>query len=255
MKSGTSRVAILLLSLLLAQQPIEGQDNRLSAKLSDSLPVLTGKSLILPALLIGYGFAQFSIDGIRDLDVKVREKVVNASFTHCHLDDYLQFAPAAAVYGLNLAGVQGRHNFAERTIILGTSLAIMTATVHGIKYMSRIQRPDHTSFNAFPSGHTATAFACADFLFHEYRDVSVWYGVAGYAVATATGFLRIYNNRHWLTDVVAGAGFGILSNQIALWMFPKVRHWVNNSLHMNISVVPFVSVTNQPGMIPFIEKY
>ena len=47
-------------------------------------------------------------------------------------------------------------------------------------------------------------------MWQEYKDVSVWYGISGYIVATGTGFFRIYNNKHWLTDVAAGAGIGIL---------------------------------------------
>ena len=30
----------------------------------------------------------------------------------------------------------------------------------------------------------------------------------------------MYNNRHWLTDVAAGAGIGILSTKIAYWLYP-----------------------------------
>lgn len=44
-----------------------------------------------------------------------------------------------------------------------------------------------------------------------------WYGVSGYVVATGVGFMRMYNGRHWLHDVVAGAGVGILSARIGEW--------------------------------------
>jgi membrane-associated phospholipid phosphatase len=62
----------------------------------------------------------------------------------------------------------------------------------------------------------------AEFLYQEYKDKSIWYGIAGYAVATGTGLFRIYNNRHWLTDVAAGAGIGILSTKIAYWVQPYI---------------------------------
>ena len=58
----------------------------------------------------------------------------------------------------------------------------------------------------------------------EYKDVSPWYGIAGYAMATATGMLRMYNDKHWMSDVVAGAGVGIASTRLAYWLYPKVKH-------------------------------
>ncbi|MEG2554845.1 MAG: phosphatase PAP2 family protein [Odoribacter sp.] len=47
--------------------------------------------------------------------------------------------------------------------------------------------------------------------------------VAAYVVATGTGLFRMYNNRHWCTDVLAGAGIGILSTRIAYWSYPLMQ--------------------------------
>ena len=44
---------------------------------------------------------------------------------------------------------------------------------------------------------------------------SPWYSVAGYGVATATGVMRVLNNRHWISDVLSGAGIGIMSTELA----------------------------------------
>jgi len=63
----------------------------------------------------------------------------------------------------------------------------------------------------------------------EYKDVSPWYGIAGYAVATTTGLLRMYNNKHWFNDVVAGAGFGIAGTRLAYWLYPKIQHAFGSS--------------------------
>ena len=45
----------------------------------------------------------------------------------------------------------------------------------------------------------------------EYRETSPWISVGGYLCATATGFFRVANNRHWASDVLIGAGIGIAS--------------------------------------------
>ena len=63
----------------------------------------------------------------------------------------------------------------------------------------------------------------AELLYQEYKNVSPWYGISGYVVAATTGVLRIQNNRHWLTDIAAGAGIGILSAKTAYWLFPVIN--------------------------------
>ena len=128
-----------------------------------------------------------------------------------------------------MVGIKGKHNFKERTIILGTSYLIMSASVLSLKSITKVERPDGSAFNSFPSGHTATAFASAEFLWQEYKDVSIWYGITGYLVAAGTGAFRIYNDKHWLTDVVAGAGIGILSTKVAYWMFPYINKHIFKS--------------------------
>lgn len=71
---------------------------------------------------------------------------------------------------------------------------------------------DNSAPTTFPSGHTAgTAFLAATFLDEQYRHVSKWISVGGYVIATSVGVSRILNNRHWISDVLAGAGIGMLS--------------------------------------------
>ena len=77
-----------------------------------------------------------------------------------------------------------------------------------------VERPSSFSF---PSGHTATAFMGATLLAHEYGHKSVWIPIAGYSVATATGVLRILNNKHYASDVLVGAAIGIVSAELAYW--------------------------------------
>ena len=141
-----------------------------------------------------------------------------------HLDNYLQFGPTVAVYALNAAGIHGRDNFKDRTIILLMANAFANGTVFSVKSWSHELRPDGSDYQSFPSGHTAEAFAGAEFMRMEYKDVSPWYGVAGYAMATATGLLRMYNDKHWMSDVIGGAGVGIASTRLAYWLYPKVQH-------------------------------
>ena len=82
----------------------------------------------------------------------------------------------------------------------------------------------------------------AELLRREYWNVSPWIGIAGYAVAAETGFFRIYNNRHWLTDVLAGAGVGILSVQAAYWLYPAIsKTFFHKQYLKNTLISPYMS--------------
>lgn len=179
-------------------------------------------SLIAPAVTIAYGCISLESAALRQVDREVQSflQYRNRPFRG---DDYLQYLPVAAVYGLNLAGVKGKNRLLDRTIILGMSTLLTVATVKGGKQLTQRLRPDGHAANSFPSGHTATAFMGATFLWMEYKDTHLWYGIAGYALATGTGILRVYNNRHWLSDVVMGAGIGILNTRLAYWMYPAIQ--------------------------------
>jgi membrane-associated phospholipid phosphatase len=173
---------------------------------------------------------------------QLKEEVAEHIAKKTTIDDFSQYAPAASVYALNALGMKGKNNLRDRSVLLLTSYVIMTTTVLSLKSISKIERPDGSSNNSFPSGHTATAFVGAEFLWQEYKDKSIWYGIAGYAVATGTGLFRIYNNRHWLTDVAAGAGIGILSTKIAYWINPYITKKLFHSSTENKStslIVPF----------------
>ncbi|HBN6703600.1 TPA: phosphatase PAP2 family protein [Elizabethkingia anophelis] len=137
-------------------------------------------------------------------------------------DDYLQYAPAVTVYGLKLAGVKGRNNIGRASLSYATSLAIMAILVNSIKYTAKVERPDGSTRNSFPSGHSALAFTNAAFLDKEYGLVNPAYSIAGYSAATFTGLGRALNNRHWLPDILAGAGIGILSTELGYFFIDKI---------------------------------
>lgn len=180
------------------------------------------KQLIIPTALVTYGIIGQGNNGIRDLNFNIRSQVL-ANSNRIGIDDYIQYLPAATNFGLSAIGVEGKHNFKDKLIITATAALIMGTVVTTTKYTVKEVRPDGSAANSFPSGHTANAFMGAELLYQEYKDVSPWYGISGYVVAASTGILRIQNNRHWLTDVAAGAGIGILSAKAAYWLFPLVN--------------------------------
>ena len=159
-----------------------------------------------------------------------------------HYDDYLQYAPAVVMLGLKGFGVESRSSWGRMLVSDAFSVAIMASVVNTIKYTAHVRRPDKSNYKSFPSGHTATAFMAAMMMHKEYGDRSPWYSIsaftvatafmaatmlhkeygprspwysiAGYSMATVTGVSRMLNNKHWFSDVLVGAGIGILSVEL-----------------------------------------
>ena len=198
------------------------------------------RSFILPAAMISYGFISHGNEQLKSLDSKTGLEIKEDHPTRVtKIDNYLQFSPAVAVYALNAFGIKGKNNLRDRSMLYGISSALMVTTVFSIKKLSDIERPDGSDNKSFPSGHTANAFASAEFMRQEYKDVSPWYGVAGYAAAAATGVLRVYNNKHWISDVITGAGIGIMSTKVAYWIYPAIKKRIFKDKAVSTMVMPF----------------
>lgn len=151
-------------------------------------------------------------------DHAIRDRVMNGMpGFHTSVDDYIRYAPLATQVAMSLGGVQGRSKNRWQVLVTDAmAVAMMATVVNGMKYSIGRTRPNGAE-GSFPSGHTATAFMGATLLTHEYGHKSVWIPIAGYSVATATGVMRILNNRHYASDVLVGAAIGILSAELAYW--------------------------------------
>lgn len=229
-------------------------DTTIVAQLQDStalkvreprLLVLAKRSAV-PLTLVGLGLTHMDDEGLFEGSRGLR-RVVRRHYPDfaTRLDDYTYHAPVAMAVGLNLIGVRGEHHFTEQAILLGMTHLLNRTITNTLKDVTEIRRPDglSPSRDAFPSGHTSTAFAYATFFHKEYGERSVWYSVAGYSFATATGAMRILNDRHWLSDVLAGAGIGILSAEIVYHVYPLIQQKIAQSYarKQSYAILPFHS--------------
>lgn len=195
------------------------------------------QQLIVPTSLLAVGtFGVYNgwFHGLRD---DVRTGMTDLRKDYIHIDDYIQYLPVASNIGLGLIGVKGKHPMREKIATTATAYAIMGILTYGMKHSLHETRPDTEERNSFPSGHAARAFMGAELVRMEYG----WgYGLAAYSIAAGTAFLRLYNDRHWLNDVIGGAGIGILSAQAAYWLLPlerKLLGWKSPS--SSFTLVPF----------------
>lgn len=129
-------------------------------------------------------------------------------------ETYIQYLPLAATLGLKAFGVESRSSWARMAVSGAAGGAIMLAATQSMKHLISTGRPDNSDDHSFPSGHTATAFVTATILHREYGHIHPLVSIGGYATAAATGILRIRKNRHWASDVAAGAGIGILATEL-----------------------------------------
>lgn len=179
---------------------------------------------ILSAMLLSLASGQAQTSGIKgniDTDILAIRNTAIPDF-RWHYDDYLQYAPAGVMLGMKAAGYESRSSWGRMLASDALSAATMAIAVNGLKYSIGRLRPDESRHNSFPSGHTATAFLTATMLHKEYGWKSPWFSIGGYTAAAVTGVSRIMNNKHWMSDVVAGALIGIGSVELGYFITDRI---------------------------------
>lgn len=209
------RIKVVLLTLLLSLQSV------FAYEYSDDSVRFEPKQLIAPGALITVGALGVGVKPF----VKARKWINGEIGIHkCSpADDVIQYVPLVCYACLDYSGVPARRSLNDRLIVGLTAGVIFAAVTNTVKYTVYERRPTGSRHNSFPSGHTGTAFLGAELMRQEYGP---WVGLAGYTVATGVGVMRILNGRHWLNDVLAGAGLGILSARAGEWLLPFNRRWL-----------------------------
>jgi membrane-associated phospholipid phosphatase len=194
------------------------------------------RAAIVPAVLIGYGAYTFNGGGFYTNQEARRDIHRVFPKTDSRIADYLIFAPYLELGAVALAGVQSHNDRINVLLIIAKSEAIMLGSTFVVKALSHEERPDGSDNLSFPSGHTAQAFLAASIVHTELRDKSQWYGIGAYTLATGVGVLRMVVDKHWQSDVVAGAGFGILSAHLAY--LTHRNRWGRKSIGRDVGVMP-----------------
>ncbi|WP_426493033.1 phosphatase PAP2 family protein [Hymenobacter sp. 102] len=199
----------------------------------------------VPVALVTLGYISRNENLLDEAKEEVHEET-RAHFPNFHtgLDDYSRHFPIWSAYGLYAVGMKGERGVVPFTVCYGLAHVLSSGIVSSLKQASHTQRPDNPAdFSSFPSAHTAEAFMTATLLHEQFGKGRPWVSVAGYGVATATGAMRMLNNRHWVTDVLAGAGIGFLSAEAVWRVYPAAAHLVPGKLGQKLLLVP----TYAPG--------
>ena len=228
-------IAVLLLSLSATNALCAGAQG--AGAVSESRDSVTLKSFIAPAALLGGGSA-IKIFAHDSFDAAVRETVqgIRPEGRAIAADEYLRFLPfamgAALAFAVPDAG-WGRRG--ELLLQTGTALVCTAALTKGLKLIVDSPRPDASDSNSFPSGHCALAFAGAELV----RIQHGWaWGSAAYVCASAVAGMRLYNDAHWFSDVLAGAGTGILCAQLSRLILPLEKRLFKIDLALTPTLDP-----------------
>jgi hypothetical protein len=198
-------------------------------------------NFIVPAVFIGFGVASLGSDALKKLNSSTKDEIAEHRLSHLTLDNYSQYVPALMVYGLNAFGVKGKHNFKDRTVIYLTSQLISGAMVIPLKHLVKEVRPRQFRCTIFSFGTYSYSILFRSIYVSRISGTQTFgLSISGYPFALFTGIYRTINNRHWVGDVVAGAGFGILSTELAYWLHPKINQLLfKDKTNSSSMVMPF----------------
>lgn len=179
------------------------------------------KATFTPLVLTGLGLFVHNSKGVFGKH-NIQEKIQGSIGTDTNADDYLQYYSFAALLMANAVKVDAAHDFKNQLFVTFKAHAIMTALVVGLKSGTNVSRPDGGA-HSMPSGHTAMSFTTATILYHEYKDYNKLLAASGYVTASLTGLLRVTNNKHWMSDVLIGAGLGMLVTNLVYLHHDRIK--------------------------------
>ena len=189
---------------------------------------------IVPLSLIGIGLVVNNSQFEKNLETDLRNSVGNDYQTP--IDDYLLFVPIVQMYAADAFGMKAKNHWFDQTKYLIISNVVSTGISELLKATITKTRPDGDP-NSFPSGHSTIAFTNAAVLQNEFQETSTVYAYSGYAFAATTGVFRMLNNKHYVSDVLVGAGIGILVTQL-VYHFEPLKNFNPFKKSKNISFFP-----------------
>ena len=218
--------------------PLSAQIDTLNLKL-DTVTVKPERSFlkksIVPAGLILSGILMSDSKFERNLN---RETVAWAGDRFSSsIDDYTRFVPIAQMYIADIAGIKAKNHWFDQTKNAALSIIITDIITNALKKSVYKVRPNRANAKAFPSGHTSLGFTSAAVLYEEFRETSPLLAYSGYGFAAVTGSMRLLNNRHFLSDVLVGAGLGIVVTKL-VYHFDYLIRWNPFKATKEVTFVP-----------------
>lgn len=203
-KNIVKKCSFLILHLLLFLSVFGQQPDSLIANKK-----INYKSYIAPTVLISGG--ALLLNSEYNNTIQEKSNTFFGENFHSKADNIFPLVPIVQIYTGKYLGFTPKNNIQQQTINIAFANTATLVVIQALKHSFKKQRPDQSDDLSFPSGHTAIAFTNASLLYYEYKDSNIWYASSGFLFAATTGIFRMANNRHYTSDVLAGAGIGLLS--------------------------------------------
>ncbi|MBP5527409.1 MAG: phosphatase PAP2 family protein [Bacteroidales bacterium] len=204
---------IILLALLIPTTLSAQWDTLTYSRLKPKMEPLIGATLLAGATLVSVR------PELHQYEVSMYDNLHLADVQKLQFDNYLQFVPITAPIVLSAAGLKSKHNTGQISLLSAVSAVLGLAAIETGKLLYQVERPDGMSYTSFPSGHTYMAFTGAEIIRREFGRSYPWLTYVGYGVAALVGAMRVYNSRHWPSDVLGGVGVALLSVNVTYWLF------------------------------------
>ncbi|HHH53982.1 MAG TPA: phosphatase PAP2 family protein [Bacteroidetes bacterium] len=219
----------------------------LSSQDSTAHPIY--KKVLFPSALIASGIILTDSKTEQRIQNNVLE-ITGNSF-HNPIDDYLQFVPIVELYVADALKVKAKNHWFDQSKYLFISNLLSTGISQVIKRTVLKIRPDNSPYS-FPSGHTTIAFTNATVLYNEFKETSPILAYSGFIFSGTTGVFRVLNNRHWVSDVLTGAGLGILVTEL-VYYFEPLKNFNPLKNTNKITLIPHIN--NQNYSIYFVYSF
>jgi membrane-associated phospholipid phosphatase len=195
---------------------------------------LDTKSTLITLGVIGVGGVLYAYDG------RIRDYYEHGNHHSSGLDDLAYTAEKLGYpWALGIVGIYGGSGYLmknekmkETALLSFESFLVANSISVSVKYATGRARPKRDrgpysykpfsfdlSDTAFPSGHATSAFSIASVFASEYE--SPWVGVLAYGLACLSGWQRLYDDKHWASDVWFGAALGTVVGRSVVYLHKK----------------------------------